>query len=110
MVPGMRRRQNPERMAALLAERDRHGWNWPELSRRSGLSVRKLRWWHERFKRTPAPRKRAASFVAVEIRDPARVAPTALEITTSSGARVLVPPGFDPDHLRRLLQVLGAPC
>ena len=110
MVARMRRRQNPERMAALLAERDRQGWNWSELSRRSGLPVRKLRWWHERLKRNPAPRRRVPSFVAVEVTDPARVTPAAIEITTPSGTRVLVPPDFDPDHLRRLLRVLGAPC
>ena len=110
MVLGMRRRQNPERMATLLAERDHHGWSWSELSRRSGLPVRKLRWWHERFKRNPAPRKRAPSFVAVEVKDPTPVTSSAIEITTPAGDRVAVFPGFDPAHLRLLLQVLAAKC
>lgn len=110
MVACMRRRQNPERMAALLAERDRHGWSWSELSRRSGLSVRKLRWWHERFKRNPVARRRVGSFVAVEVTDSARARLDAIEITTPSGDRVAVPPGFDPEHLRRLLEVLAGQC
>ena len=110
MVRRMRRRQNPERMAALLAERDRQGWNWAELSRRSGLPVRKLRWWHERWKRNPAPRQRVPTFVAVEVTDPARVTAVAIEITTPSGDRVAVLPGFDPEHLRRVLEVLESRC
>ncbi|OGR93858.1 MAG: hypothetical protein A2V88_13080 [Elusimicrobia bacterium RBG_16_66_12] len=106
----MRRRENPERMAALLAERDGSGWSWAELSRHCGLPARKLRWWHERFKRNPAPRKSSPSFVAVEVTDPVRVPPGSIEITTPAGYRVAVPPGFAADHLRRLLQVLAAGC
>ena len=97
-------------MAILLAERARRGWSWSELSHRSGLPVRKLRWWQERLKRNPVPRQRVPSFVAVEVTDPSRVTPAAIEITTPSGDRVAVFPGFDPDHLRRLLQVLAAKC
>ena len=97
-------------MAAVLAERDRqHGLSWAELSRRSGLPSRKLRWWHQRFQRNPAPRKPGPSFVAVEVKGTA-VPPAAIEITTPSGHRVTVPPHFDADHLRRLLQALEPTC
>ena len=108
MVAGMRRRESPERMGAVLAERDRRGLSWAELSRRSGLSSRKLRWWHERFKRNPAPRTPPPAFVAVEVTDPVRATASAIEIATPSGFRLTVPPDFDADHLRRLLHVLAA--
>ena len=35
---------------------------------------------------------------------------TTLEVTTPSGYRVAVAPGFDGDHLRRVLQTLAAAC
>jgi hypothetical protein len=97
-------------MAALLAERDHRGLSWAELSRRSGLPVRKLRWWHERFKRNPAPRKLPPAFVAVEVADAARATASAIELTTPSGFRLTVALDFDADHLRRLLQVLAVAC
>jgi len=37
MLPAMKPPQTPERMRKLLAQRERHGLTWPELSRRSGL-------------------------------------------------------------------------
>jgi hypothetical protein len=110
MVAGMRRRQNPERMAALLSEREQRGWSWAELSQRSGLPERRLRWWHERFKRTPAARKPTPAFVAVEVTSSAHVKSGALEITTPSGHRITVPANFDAEHLRRVLLALTPPC
>mgnify|MGYP001159159719 FL=1 len=97
-------------MAAWLARREQHGWSWVELSRRSGHPVWKLRWWRERLKRNPAPQMPARSFVAVEIADSVRTKCASIEITTPSGLRLAVPPDFDADHLRRLLQVLVAAC
>lgn len=105
-----RRHQNPERMAALLAERDQRGLSWAELSQRSGLPVRRLRWWQERLRRNPVTRKSAPSFLAVEVTDSAPIPSAAIEITTPSGDRVAVPANFDADHLRRVLEVLAARC
>ena len=98
-------------MAAWLSKRERNGWSWAELSRRSGLPAWKLRWWHERLKRIPPPQTAAArSFVAVEIADAPGPTRASIEMTTPSGLRLLVPPEFDADHLRRLLEVLAASC
>ncbi len=60
-------RQDPQKMAAWLSKRERNGWSWAELSRRSGLPSWKLRWWHERLKKNPLPRSPVHPFVAVEI-------------------------------------------
>ncbi len=94
-------------MRTLLSRRDRHGWSWPELSRRSGLPVWKLRWWHRRFARDARQAKRG--FVRVEVLEAQRGRPP-LEVVTSSGARILVPADFDAEHLKRLVKALGLPC
>ena len=103
-------RQDPQKMADWLTKRERSGWSWAELSRRSGLPAWKLRWWHERLKRNPPPQTPARSFVAVEIADSVRPTGASIEITTPSGYRLLVPPDFDGTHLRRLLEVLAVAC
>jgi hypothetical protein len=103
-------RQDPRKMAAWLSKRERHGWSWADLSRRSGLPAWKLRWWHERLQRNPDRQRPAPSIVAVEIADRVRPACTSIEITTPSGYRVEIPPDFDAEHLRRVLQALGPAC
>jgi hypothetical protein len=40
-----------------------------------------------------------------------RAVPTASEVVVKSGSRIVVPPGFDEDTLRRVVAVLEArPC
>ena len=104
------RRANPEQMAKWLAWRERHGWSFPETSRRCGQPAWKLRWWHRRFERTRAAETPSRAFVAVEFADAPSSTATALEVTTPSGHRVSVPAGFDPEHLRQLLRALEASC
>ena len=53
---------------------------------------------------------RSRSFVAVEIADSVQPTGVSIEITTPSGFRLEIPPDFDADHLRRLLQALAAAC
>ena len=104
------RRANPEQMAKWLAWRERHGWSFPETSRRCGQPAWKLRWWHRRFQRTRAAETPGGAFLAVELTDTVPSAPAALEVTTPSGHRVSVPAGFDPEHLRRVLEALEHRC
>lgn len=91
-------------MRKLLARRERHGWSWSELSRRSGLAVWKLRWWHRRFSD-----ERGRAFCRVEVVEPPRHG-SPLEVVVASGARILVPVDFDAGHLKRLVEALGGPC
>ena len=97
-------------MARLLAQGRRNGWGWAELSRRSGHPVWKLRWWHERLKRRPAPKDSARPFVAVEITGTPHSPAAFIEVTTAAGFRVSIPRDFDPDHLQRLLKALDTAC
>ena len=98
-------------MASWLARRDREGWSWAELSRRSGHPTWKLRYWSRRLARTSvAQGTRERGFVAVAVTDPARNVATPIEITTPSGYRVQVTRDFDAVHLRRVLQALERGC
>lgn len=97
-------------MRSWLSRRERGGWSWAELSRRSGVPVWTLRWWQRRLRRAPGPvaRTTADTFVAVDIVTSRDTTP--IEVVTRSGRRVTVPPGFDEEHLARLLRALDAGC
>ncbi len=97
-------------MKTLLSRRDRHGWSWAELSRRSGLPVWTLRWWSRRLVTQSAPRRSVRGFVRVRVVEPPRADGSPLEVITSSGVRILVGPRFDPEHLRRVIRALEAAC
>jgi hypothetical protein len=101
-------------MKKLLARRERYGWSWPELSRRCGLPVWKLHYWRRRLSGKKKPsRKSCESFVRVQVVKPARVRPQnvpPLELLTPSGLRIVVEPGFDADHLRRVVRALESGC
>ena len=105
----MQRRVNPERVRRWLARRERQGWSWSELSRRSGLPAWKLRWWQRRLAVVRRTRGRRA-FEAVKVVEPSTGSRRPLELVTESGVRVLVPAEFDAGHLRRVLEALEPPC
>ena len=106
----MKPRQDPARMKSLLAGGERHGWGWAELSRRSGLPVWKLRWWHRRLARKRSRRRSARTFVPVQVVDPPRGEGSPLEVITASGIRILVGADFNADHLRRVIKALEPSC
>jgi len=103
----MKRRQKRERMKRLLARRERHGWSWSELSRRSGLPAWKLRWWQRRFASDEIGR--GGRFAQVVVVEPQQHRP-ALEVVLASAARIVVPADFDAGHLKRLVKALSEPC
>ena len=107
-------RPDPQQMTRWLTRRERHGWSWAELCRRSGHPVWRLRYWQRRLEGTPALQpKRDSAFVAVEIAEPVRTGRSGdgvIEITTPSGYRVMVAHDFDAEHLRRVVQALESRC
>lgn len=107
-------RSAPQQVARWLTRRERHGWSWAELSSRSGHPVWRLRYWQRRLAESVVAKPgRSGAFVAVDIREPepaGTTSSTAIEITTPSGYRVSVAPGFDAEHLRRVVQVLERGC
>jgi transposase-like protein len=113
MLERMRQRHDPEQIAKLLARRERRGLTWFQLASESGVSATTLQWWQRRLRGTKQQRRRKqASFVPVAITGPAVPAlpPAALEVVLHSGASIRVPAEFDPDHLRRVVEVLESGC
>ncbi len=97
-------------MKTLLARRARHGWSWPELSRRTGLPVWKLHWWQRRLAPQRPARRAGRTFVPVQLVAATRRDAPPLELLMPSGARILVTASFDADHLRRVLKALESSC
>jgi len=97
-------------MKTLLARRERHGWSWPELSRRSGLPVWKLQSWQRRLRKRRSARRSGRAFVPVQVVAVGRRDGPPLELLTPSGVRILVTASFDADHLRRVLKALEPSC
>ena len=95
-------------MKKLLARRKRHGWSWPELSRRCGLPEWKLQWWRRRLAKSKPARRSDRAFVPVRVVDAARRDSPPLKLVTRSGIRILVPDNFDAEHLKRVLKALGS--
>ncbi len=97
-------------MRKLLARRARHGWSWVELSRRCGLPVWKLCWWHRRLASQRPLRRSGRTFVPVQVVDSPRGEGPWLEVITPAGFRIRVPADFQAEHLRRVLQALEGAC
>ena len=107
----MAKRRDPEEMRGLLARRRRHGLSWAELETESGVPRSTLCWWHRRLRGSP-DRHAAGGFVQVVAVAPAPVGGSLapIEIVFEGGCRVVVPPGFDLEHLRRVLEAVGSRC
>lgn len=109
----MERRQDPERMKRLLARRERHGWSWAELSRRSGLPEWKLQWWRRRLASKRASRRRSRSkraFLPVRVVGSRPGPGPSLEIHTPTGYRIVVPGDVSAEQLSRVVKALEPSC
>jgi hypothetical protein len=103
----MKRHQDPEIMRRVLARRERHGWSWAELSRRSGLPVWKLCWWSRRLAAKRSVRRPKRVFAPVEVVASPRESGSPLEVIATSGVRIVVPADFNAEHLRRVIKALA---
>jgi transcriptional regulator with XRE-family HTH domain len=112
MLGRMRQHHDPERIESLLARRERRGMTWFQLAAESGVPATTLQWWQRRLRQPKERRRRKrASFVPVAITEsPPSLPAVALEVELRTGARIRVPAGFDPDHLRRVVEALESGC
>ena len=99
-MPTRNRRRDIER---LLARRARLGLTFRELSEESGIPIPTLSYWASKLRREGDSSE--ARLVEVEILEDAESAPITIESET--GWRVRVEPGFDCEHLSRVLAALA---
>ena len=100
-----RRHHRPD-IVRLLARRARHGVTFRELSEESGIPIPTLSYWASKLRKEEA--QSAPRFVPVEVAEDAQAG--AVRIETESGLRLVVDPGFDEEHLARVLSVLTSRC
>lgn len=104
-------RADPKEMSRWLKRRARERWSWAQLSGWSGHPIWKLRYWQRRLDGSNRVTTRnAPAFVAIEVTPPSVACIAPIEVTTPSGFHVQVPPGFDAEHLRRVLDCLERRC
>jgi len=100
----MAKRNRRGEIARLLAQRERQGLTYRELSERSGVAAHTLSWWAWKLRREAA--ESTPAFVEVEL--PAGEPGSAFEVELPGGVVLRVPPDFDASALRRLLGVFRA--
>jgi hypothetical protein len=105
-------------MAALLAEQARSGLSLAEFARRRGMPAARLRWWKREIQQRAKARGRRRGRLSenrpqlvplsIALDGPIVVSDFVLELPT--GARLRIPPGSSPEHLRQILTVLWPSC
>ena len=104
----MKRSDRREWVKGLLAERQRRGWTYRELSRHCGLAVSTLTSWAWKLRRERSQSGGSAAFVEIGVEEADRSA--SLELVLGGGLVVRVPEGFDEATLERLVAVLEKRC
>ena len=103
---GQYKEEDLARWRGLISEQVASGKSIATFSRERGLPVWQFYEWKKRL-RHPEP----ATFVAVEISEAEVIPPqtkqiSGIEVQHRRGWSLIVDPGFDAAHLRRLLSVL----
>lgn len=106
MLARMRKRHSRGEIAAFLAEREREGLSYAELSRRTGMRATTLSWWSWRLRRD----RRRPSFLEVEEVAPPVAGDSGVVIELPGGLRVHVSRTFDDNTLARLLDMIAQRC
>ena len=101
---------------AMVEAWRRSGESRAAFARRHGLGAHRVKYWLDRIEgqgngAQPSARRQSAEVTFAPVRvvdaDPAQVsAPVALEVVIGA-AVVRVPPGFDEQHLRRVVSAIG---
>ena len=87
----------------LLARRASQNLTFRELSAESGIPIPTLSYWASKLRQEGVDFE--TRLVEVEIQD--EVAPAPIAIESRAGLRVTVEPGFDSEHLSRVLAALA---
>ena len=102
MAKAKKVRRGREVYARLLAQREREGLTWDELSARSGIPASTLQKWGPKLGDDVRPAFVEAGTVSLT--------PAVFELELSGGRLLRVPMRFDASALRTLLGVLDTAC
>ncbi len=104
----MKERQNRKGMEVLLARRLSEGLTYRELAEQSGIPIYTLNYWATKFRGEGQVGDAEPELLRVELLEQDKV--YAIPIELNGGIRVLVEPGFDEPHLRRIVNALLRSC
>ena len=114
-VPSRRPRRSSGEIQSILRRHRGSGLSLLAFARQHGLCYASLLRWRRRFDAgarpetviaaEPPDRPHAPAFVPVELE--AGLPPAGFVLKWAAGRTLHIPPDFDPDRLRRLLEVLG---
>ena len=91
---------------AALAAFGASGLTCAAFRRETGISTQRLKWWRRRLGEATEPGSKI-EFVPVEVTPSTSASAEAVMEIVLGEIRVRVGPSFDPDALRRLLEVLS---
>ena len=89
----------------LVSEQGRSGQSVAAFCRERDLCAPHFFWWKKRLRASTATK-----FVEVQVAEPVASAPgdPRVEVRLPNGRSLMVGRGFDPEHVRALLAVVGA--
>lgn len=102
-----RGRLDSERWRRLVAEHARSGLSLKSFAARKGVSVNSLAYW--KYKRIGLGRRASTDLVPVHVIDDLGSSGREL-VLELVGARLRIPPDFDPAALAGVLDLLRQPC
>lgn len=93
-----------DQMRSWLAQREKRGLTFRELSLETGVPVGTLGFWAWKLRRESRDDEPAPAFVELVAKQPG--CGDRLEIVLANGRRVLVSAGLDEEHLVRVVRAL----
>lgn len=103
-----RSRFGPDQWQRLVEAQSGSGLSVREFAERHGVSPSALTYW--KYKRGGGGQRRRTTFAPVRLIDDGGPSSTREFVLELAGARIRVPAEFDPDSLRRLLELVREPC
>ncbi len=94
-------------MERLLAQKETEGLTYRQLSEQSGVGTPALGYWASKLRRERTDASEAPCFTRVEIVDESVRSSITIEVAS---IRLRVEPGFDADHLARVVSTLSTRC
>ena len=94
-------------MERLLEQKEAEGLTFRQLSEQSGVGTPALSYWASKLRRERMDPSEPPTFKRVTVVDDPLAGSITVEV---AGIGLRVGPGFDPDHLARIVKALATRC